>query len=590
MNGRAKKGAILAMIVLAVGNVAPLQAAPLPPLFRVNAPYFADHVRYEETAIFWFGHVSPAETYADVRVGYDNSKLYVNLVVFDRRLWYDESPSPGDLTNWDSVSLYLDKDGNVGSAPDASVYCFDGQLDWWEPRADWQAAYQGSGTGWTMVSVPFTTTTDFGWESATEGGFNNNQNNRGWSISYYIPFTSLGVSGPPPQGTIWGLGVVVHDRDADVPASISNTAWPEGMVYSQSATWGQLQFGVPTYTPQQAALPTTVTIRQGLNGVTVPDGMVGGGTDCGGGEDWWTQWGNKNYAGAMQINIQSLGRVSDWPCMSKYYITFPLNTVPTGKVIISATLTLHQFGNAGVGWTPAPQPSWINVLTVEQDWDENALMWNNAPMALENVSGGWVPVLPDYAGDPGIPRTWDVSRAVAEAYQAGEPLRLAMYPSDWELNGGKYFWSSDHDEYPAEARPTLTVTWGEPAATVHKTAWPVAPASGALVTYTISLLGNGPALTLTDEVPLPLSFPGSVSVIGGGVISRDPPARRITWMGTPSVGAPVTLTYVVSAQVTEATVITNTAALADAEGRLTTDTASCIVGAEQVWLPLILRQ
>jgi hypothetical protein len=588
MNGKVIRRAAC-VFVWALGNVGETQAAPLPPLLRVNAPYFADHVRYEETAIFWFGHVTPTETYADVRVGYDNSKLYVNLVIFDCYLWYDVSPSPDDLTNWDSVSLYLDRDGNVGSAPDASAYRFDGQVNWWESRASWQAAYEGNGTGWTMVSVPFTTTSDFGWESATVGGFNNNQNNRGWSISFYIPFASLGLSGPPPQGTIWGLGVVMHDRDDDLSPSVSNTAWPEGMVYNQSATWGQLQFGVPAYAPQQAALATTVTIRQGLNGAVVPDGMVGGGTDCGGGEGWWTDWGNKNYTGTMEVNIQSLGRVSDWPCMSKYYITFPLSAVPAGKVIISATLMLHESGSAGVGWTPAPQPSWINVLTVGQAWDENTLTWNNAPLARENVSGSWVPVLSDH-GDPGIPRTWDVSRAVAEAYQAGEPLRLAMYPSDWELNGGKYFWSSDHDEYPPEARPTLTVTWGEPAATIHKTVWPVAPMSGQRVTYTLSLLGSGHALTLTDKLPPQVSAPGPFQVVGGAVPVYNSVARQLTWMGTPPSGMFVTITFPVTVTVVVPPVVSNMAILTDAMGTVFTDTATLIVDAHQVWLPLILRE
>ncbi len=578
------------VFAVVLGNAVPVQAAPLPPLFRVNAPYFADQVHYEETAIFWFGHVTPTETYADVRVGYDDTNLYVDLVIFDRYLWYDVSPSHDDLTNWDSVSLYLDKDGNVGNAPDASAYRFDGQLNWWEPRADWQAAHQGGGIGWTAASIPFTTTSSFAWENQTDGGFNEGQNNRGWSISFYIPFASLGLSDPPPQGTIWGLGVVVHDRDADVPAVVRDTMWPESIVYDRSATWGQLRFGVPTYSPQHTALTTTVTIRQGLNGAMVPDGMVGGGTDCGGGEDWWTSWGNKNYAGAMQVNIQSLGRVSDWPCMSKYYITFPLSTLPAGKAIISATLTLHQFGSAGAGWTPTPQPSWINVLTVGQDWDENTLTWNNAPMARENVSGSWVPVLADYAGDPGIPRTWDVSRAVAEAYQAGEPLRLVMYPSDWELNGGKYFWSSDHDDWRPEARPTLSVIWGEPLAHIRKAVWPLTSSSGQQVTYTLRLLGSGQALTLTDDLAAQVSSPGPIELVGDGRVTYDGVAHRLTWTGAPTVGQPVTLTFPVTLVASGPQVVRNTAVLTDSTGSMSSDAATLIVDAHQVWLPLLLRE
>ena len=63
----------------------------------MNAPYFADRIKYAETAIFWFGRVTSTENYADVRVGYNASELYVNLAAFDRRLWYQTSPSFNDL-------------------------------------------------------------------------------------------------------------------------------------------------------------------------------------------------------------------------------------------------------------------------------------------------------------------------------------------------------------------------------------------------------------------------------------------------------------------------------------------------------------
>ena len=584
------------VFAFALGNVVPVWAAPLPPLFRVNAPYFAGDIVYGETAVFWFGRVTQDENFADVRVGYNNQYLYVNMVIFDRRLWYDTSPAASDLTNWDAVSLYFNKTGDTGGAPTANAYRFDAQFNGWEfERAEARAVAQGNGIGWSWVTLPFMATTSLAMENETVGGPNNNQDNRGWGITLCIPFSSLGLSGPPPQGTVWGLGVVVHDRDTDTGA-VTQKMWPEGQVSTQPATWGQLRFGLPTYSPQFADAHGTTVIRNKLNGAVVTDGVVGGNTLCGGGANYWTEWGNKNYTGAMQFNIQNTSKVSDWPCSSKYYVTFPLTSVPAGKAIISATLTLHQFGHAGAGDQNLPQPATIQVLTVAQDWAESALTWNTAPMARENVSQTLVPLMPsDVPLDPGVPRSWDVSRAVAEAYASGDELRLALYSSEYPLNTGKYFWSSDHDEYPALARPTLTVVWGDqteqpPEATVQKIVWPVALASGAPMTYTISLVGSGQALTLTDEVPMSLSFPGSVSVNGGGVVTRTPSARRITWVGTPPVGAPVTLAYVVSAMILGPTAITNTAVLTDAEGRRATATASCIVDARQIWLPLILRQ
>jgi hypothetical protein len=102
----------------------------------------------------------------------------------------------------------------------------------------------------------------------------------------------------------------------------------------------------------------------------------------------------------------------------------------------------------------------VQVHTVAADWDEATIHWNNAPLAVENVSQAWVEALPGYPGYPGIPRQWDLSRAVAQAYQAGSPLRLAMYTADFPMHSGKYFYSSDMDDYAAVTRPTLTVVWG----------------------------------------------------------------------------------------------------------------------------------
>jgi hypothetical protein len=97
------------------------------------------------------------------------------------------------------------------------------------------------------------------------------------------------------------------------------------------------------------------------------------------------------------------------------------------------------------------------------DWNETTIAWNNAPLALQNLGRSWVnPAAPPFPGWPGVPYSWDVSGAVAEAYSHGEPLRLAMYSADWAMNSGKYFSSSDTEDWNAAARPTLQVTWGDP--------------------------------------------------------------------------------------------------------------------------------
>ncbi len=62
----------------------------------------------------------------------------------------------------------------------------------------------------------------------------------------------------------------------------------------------------------------------------------------------------------------------------------------------------------------------------------------------------------------GYPYEWDVTRAVVQAYQLSIPLRLAMYEADAAMHSGKYFSSSDAEDWNYQARPALIVVWGEP--------------------------------------------------------------------------------------------------------------------------------
>ena len=409
---------VLLALVVAGPSVFPGSKAD-GPIRRVNVPYFSGDVRFSQAAILWFGRVTPTTNYADVRVGYNDEELWVHVAVFDRRLWYDTAPSPETLAAWDSATLLIAADGNVGAALNASDYRFTGQLNWWEERAKWQAACRGNGGGWSPASLAFTTAST--WRGDVP---NSNGDDRGWGVTFHIPFSSLGRPEKPPTGTWWGFAVLVHDRDDAAVTPLSDQKWPEGQVPENPATWAQLVFGLPSYMPALARPRAVATIRQGLNGVVVRDAVVGGNSTCGSVMDYWTDWGNKNYAGLEYFNIQNQFDISDWPCFSKYYVTFPLDALPANKTVISATLQLHQFGNGGAGWNPGPTPSYIQVLTVADDWSETTLTWNNAPLAEQNIAGGWVDPLGDPVPPEGVDRQWDVSRAVAEAFGRGCPYAL----------------------------------------------------------------------------------------------------------------------------------------------------------------------
>jgi len=412
---------------------------------RVNVPNLTG-VSYAP-AIFWFGEVTPTANYADVRTLYYDEQLQVILHIVDRRLWYDETPTPADLTQWDAVSLVLNLDGNHGEGPTANSYRFVKQL--WD-SANSHAVYQGNGSDWIDSQTVFTATTS--WRGNNP---NDTADDKGWSVNFILPFTSLGLSEPPPLGTTWGMAVAVHDRDSANSDAIPDQRWPEAMDPLRPASWGQLHFGVPAYTPP-AASTNVVTIRHGLNGQTVTDAHVGGHTTCGDGIDHWSEWGEANYASFDQFNIQNQWDISDYPCFSKYYVTFPLDSIPPNQRMISATVTLNLFGNAGYEAGQA-QPSAIQALVVAEDWDEQTISWNNAPLPVENISVTWVQPVDFF--DPGIPYTWDVSRAVARAYAQGQPLRLAFYSTDGEYHSGKYFWSSDVQQ--ESVRPTVRVSYAQ---------------------------------------------------------------------------------------------------------------------------------
>jgi hypothetical protein len=423
----------------------------------INIPYFEERT-YRLAAVSWFGQVRDNENYADVRIGYTSEEIYVRVSVFDNYLWYDVNPDIHNLTNWDSITLYLDTNGNNGSGLNSTMFNFTRQLQSWDDGKNRQIAYQGSSSGWNEVSIPFSTTYD--WRGNDP---NDIKEDRGYALAFEIPFSSLGLS-MPPDGAKWGAAITVHDRDNADGSLFAETYWPQNYDPSRSATWSQLSFGLPTYTTIPATNPQTITISNGLNGAIVMDGGVGGNTNC-----WWpgldeeklfSEWGDHTYTTTQDMNVQNQGNIDDWPCYSKFYITFPLDSLPDGQTVISATLTLHQSGQStGFPYDP-PEAlnSLIQVSEIAQDWYKSTLTWNNGPIPIENVSQSWVGYIEEQ--DWGKASTWDLSRAVSEAYAEGKPLRLVVYSADIYGPNGKYFLSSD--AYDSTLRPSLTVELGNP--------------------------------------------------------------------------------------------------------------------------------
>jgi hypothetical protein len=422
---------------------------------RINAPGFTGPIPFEQTAIAWFGNVSPSQNYADIRVGYNTTEIYVHLNIIDRALWNTPNPTPQTLTDWDAVTVLLDTSG--GNNQSAASWRFVAQLSkLYAPQ--YVAVYRGSASGWQLTSVPF---------SATPGWRGNDLNNdsvsdRGWVMGFGIPYSSLGLASAPAKGSTWRMAVILHDRDSAAGPPIGDQYWPAKASKDNPACWGFLKFGLPTYT--STATPSgSISIRRPTqNSPLVPDADVGGAilNQCPGNDyHIWNEWGNLNYGHSTNFNIQNQMDIADWPCFSKYYVTFPLSDIPPGKIIVSAKLTLYEWGNAGAGGNP--QSSWIQALIASGDWQETGITWNNAPLAYENITGTWVDIVTNFPGWPGVPYTWDVSYAAARAYQRGEPLRLVLYEADGAYSSGKYFSASDTEDWNVAGRPRLDITWGD---------------------------------------------------------------------------------------------------------------------------------
>ena len=129
---------------------------------RINIPYFQNSaVPFDQTAIFWFGSVSSSDNFIDVRMGYNNSELYVDLHIVDRYLWYDPNAKAPNLATGDTATVYLNTTQNGSNAPDQNAYKFVAQVDWYQPRTHYQQAYRGNGSTWIASPIAFTAVS--GW-------------------------------------------------------------------------------------------------------------------------------------------------------------------------------------------------------------------------------------------------------------------------------------------------------------------------------------------------------------------------------------------------------------------------------------------
>jgi len=570
----------------------PINARSANPGRRVNIPYFSGTVAWAQAAIFWFGRNGqgvPSQNYADVRVAYTAEALRVRVTVVDYYLWYKENPTAADdLTQYDAVAIYLDTDFDRTAKPQTDDYTFlIGARHWPNENApQYHRQAHGTGTAWdTTWAGGWTDYEAMQWSCNPGPNSNECGIDYGWTAIFTVPWETLGLAGPPTEGTLWGLGVLLYDRDDQPPAGyVAPEHWPEAFDAHSPATWGELHFGYTDYEPPLAIPAGTTMIRAtSPQDNTVEDAWMGGGGTCAGGHEGGSEI---NHGDDPGLFVGTETAPTHFPCFNKSYLRFSLDAIPPGKVIISATLTLHHWGNADPGQA---QPSWVHLFTIRDPWEEMTIHWNNAPLAQENVAATWIYPITTPVGWPGIPYDWDATQAVAEDYANGRPVNVAIYGSDTSQHSSKYLTSSETGDWNAAGRPTLTVIWGQPQAAVNKQVWPATATNGDTVTHTLSCLGTGQPLTMTDMLPDGLSAPGSINASSGNA-HYEPLARQVVWTGIPATGQMVTVTFPVTVQVDGPLAISNTAALTADGVYKSSDTALLIVDGYPAYLPCTMKR
>lgn len=453
----------------------------------------------QRAALLWFGKVNAHDNYTDVRIAYANSFVMIHCAVFDRQI-YDDAQDD-NLEAWDSIRLLVDLDGSKDkSALDDRSLRIDAQAH--RQGSIRTAVYHGQAGAWSKVDVPIgdtaAETPDRIIVARAYRGEGQDQS-RGWHISFYVPWTSLGLSGPPSDASaVWNVALRGFDRDsADGSVHGEAQSWPpSGVDDAKPSTWGKWEFlpghflgwaesgstaghGKPAYAvqatpkPYQAGTEKTLVIRQGVENDVVQNACVGASAElCSGNDDSNfggspTSWGNHtqwNY-----FHVQNQEDYADWPCFAKIYLKFPLARLPKDKVVVKARLLLHHKEPTSGGSEGANSliQAWLvgNELRSGPSWTQDNLSWNDAPIALENLAGCWGDRTGNMeTGWNALPLwEWDVTRAFAQASSQSE-VSFALYSADSEYHTGKQFVTgADFPDWgdPGQ-RPSLEITYADP--------------------------------------------------------------------------------------------------------------------------------
>jgi hypothetical protein len=132
---------------------------------------------------------------------------------------------------------------------------------------------------------------------------------------------------------------------------------------------------------------------------------------------------------------------------------------------------------------------------------------------------------------------------------------------------------------------------GKASLSLKKSASPSYGNLGSIINYTLSFLGTGNTLTLTDTLPQGVSAPNNFELIGTTITpGYNSGQHRLTWSDMPPVGQKVTIRYSVMITAAQTASLVNMAVLNGTGSDPSTAQATVTVNGQLVYIPLIHKK
>jgi uncharacterized repeat protein (TIGR01451 family) len=210
------------------------------------------------------------------------------------------------------------------------------------------------------------------------------------------------------------------------------------------------------------------------------------------------------------------------------------------------------------------------------DYLGNVLQEVNLPAAFGSSPPNWngalaAPTLADVDGDSYL-------EAVLNTAHSG----LVAYDLPGTVANARVLWGTGRGNYWRNGAAA-------PSASLRKQVSRPTADFGNTLAYTLTLVGSGAPITLTDAIPA-----GAAYVAGSA--SADPAfgslvdnSTGLTWTGTLTAAAALQVTFAATVTATDPQAIANRARLDDGQG-ITERTATTIANGLEVYLPLVRKQ